>query len=187
MDFDSASFVINRRTTLDEVRMAQIEPTGLRLRGRLDAIAIGFSGTGNKLNATLAATSANKQMSLVKADPLQPLHAVAISTAKTPMTVAESAYLIGYSQTSGAAAKAAIRVASVEKAGEGASGPGMPPCPGCYQVSESGTDAGFNGGPVFDDHGRLAGVFLSQTGAQQRIFSVVPVDQSADLLGISKK
>jgi pSer/pThr/pTyr-binding forkhead associated (FHA) protein len=180
----SARFVITRRTTVEDVRQGRVEPTGHHLEGRLDAISVGFSGSESRITAKLVGMSANNRLALLKADPLHPLHSVTINGDTTRLAVAEPTFLIGYS---GSQKKVAIRMASVIKVAEAVAGKAGLPCSGCYLISDGGADAGFRGGPAFDDHGRLAGVFLPQGGRQEKIFAIVPVEQAADLLGLSQK
>jgi S1-C subfamily serine protease len=182
----ASRFVITRRTSIDDVRLGRVESTGHRLEGRLDAITIGFSGSENRLNAKLVAMSANQQMALIKVDPLRPVHSVPIKGNVTHLAAAERAFVIGYGLGSGDGRKVAVRLASVVKAADSASGQSGS-CPGCYQISDSGTDAGFAGGPVFDERGRLAGVFLPDAGKQEKSFAVVPLEGASDLLGFSQK
>jgi hypothetical protein len=175
-------FVVTRRTGVEDVRMGRVESTGRRLEGRLDAIVIGFSGSGNRINAKLVGMSANNRIALLKADPLHSLRSVTIGETETHLSLADRAYLIGYSLAGAAPKKAAVRLGSVVTPGPATAG-----CAGCYRISDSGTDAGFNGGPVFDDRGRLVGLFVTQGGEQATTFTVVPVGQAADLLGLSRK
>jgi len=183
----SSRFVITRRTSVEDLRLGQVEPTGRRLDGRLDAIFIGFSGTQNRISAKLVGMSANNKLALVKADVLKPVHSVSVRSAKEALGGADRAYLLGYPLGSRADRKAAVRLATVVKTAEGALGQEMAACPGCFQISESGADAGFEGGPVFDDQGRLAGVFVPLIGERRSFLAIVPIDQAADLLGLSRK
>jgi pSer/pThr/pTyr-binding forkhead associated (FHA) protein len=180
-------FVITRRTSVEDVRMGQVQSRGRRLEGRLDTISIGFAGSENRINAKVVGMSANNRMALLKVDPLHSLHSVVIDETATRLSVTDPVYLIGYGLGGGTPKNAVVRLGSVVRTGEGASGQATAGCPGCYRISDSGTDPGFNGGPVFNDHGRLVGVFLSQSGEQERTFAVVPVEQAADLLGLSRR
>jgi pSer/pThr/pTyr-binding forkhead associated (FHA) protein len=183
----ASRFVITRRTSLEDVRRGLVESTGSRIEGRLDAVSVGFSGSENRISAKLVGMSANNRLALFKVDPLQPLHSVALNDPGTRSAVADRAYLLGYSVVPGASKKVAIRLASVVKVPETAPGKATNDCQGCYQISESGTDAGFGGGPVFDDHGRLTGVLLLPRGEKDKRFEVVPIEEAADLLGLSQK
>jgi serine protease Do len=176
----SSRFVITRRTSLEDVRLGRVEPSGQRLEGKLDSISIGFSGTENHLSATLVGVSANNRIALVKGDSLQTLHPIQIKVSGNPLTSGDRAYLLGYGLST--SARAAIRSATIARAAQAAT-----ICPGCYRISDNGADVGFSGGPVFDDHGRLAGVVLRESAGGQKTFDVVPIEQAGDLLGLSRK
>jgi S1-C subfamily serine protease len=56
-----------------------------------------------------------------------------------------------------------------------------------YQVSTLATGHGNSGGPTFDDHGRVVGIFVQgKTGAGASVTYALPIKYGLELMGLSK-
>jgi serine protease Do len=55
-----------------------------------------------------------------------------------------------------------------------------------YQLTVNSTGAGNSGGPVFDDRGRVIGIFTSSNSLDVKVTFAVPIRYGLELMGISR-
>ena len=176
-----ARFVITRRVSLEALASGRVQPTGRAPGGRVENMMIAFSGTDHRITAKPVRTSENIALSVLKIDPIRTLRAAEMARDKRNLAVAARAYVVGYSADVTPAKQVAGRLAGVLNLGESNSA-GRSFCPGCYEISDSGADFGYAGGPVFDDHGRVVGVFQPSNTGKERTFWVIPIERAFPLL-----
>jgi S1-C subfamily serine protease len=55
-----------------------------------------------------------------------------------------------------------------------------------YQLTVNSTGAGNSGGPVFDDRGRVIGIFTSSNSLDVKVTFAVPIRYGMELMGTSR-
>jgi serine protease Do len=184
----SARFVMVHGTSLENFRAGKAQPVNCALEGRLDSLSVAFSGSDHRVTANLSGISVRSSIAMIKIDLPQSLRAVQINREDTPIAVADPVYVAGFDGPPNASRELEMRVAGVVSIeGSSATGKASASCPGCYELSDSGAEAGYVGGPVFDDRGRVIGIFESSEAPTSKIDRAVPIHFAFKMLGFDQR
>ncbi|MDP1550073.1 MAG: trypsin-like peptidase domain-containing protein [Nitrosomonas sp.] len=185
---------------------------GKNAEGRNDYLDITFPRTNLRVPARLARISDTADVALIKVDVPQALHFVQMD-ATTPVSAGEQITVMGYPEISPNLfvkvdsqdpfnRKGEVRIIPEPTITTGNIGKVLNSSANitsdsisvyisemgdAYQLTVNATGAGNSGGPVFNDKGRVIGIFTSMKQEQGTIITfAVPIAHGLDIMGIQK-
>ena len=185
-------------------------PAGKSLEGRNDYLDVTFARTRIRVPAKLARVSDHADVAMIKVDMPRALRKCDLSDSYDTIQTGENITVMGYPvlspQVQGAVGSqdnfsrsATVKeipdptvttgnVARVVRGKASLTEPIFSTIGDVYQLTVTATGGGNSGGPVFDDQGRVIGLFTMErhdSGAQRMTFAV-PVRYGMELMGLTK-
>ncbi|MDX1546235.1 MAG: trypsin-like peptidase domain-containing protein [Rhodothermales bacterium] len=190
---------------------------GKKLEGRLDYLNVTFPNTTQRRNAELEVPSQRHDVAMIKVELAGALPSVTIQDNYDEIQAGEVITIMGYPGISPLTGKSLQSQSFDDRGREFSTIPDPTTTPGTigrvirgerapataptnspsdfyfstmgdyYQLTASETGAGNSGGPVFDEHGRVIGIFTASTSMTDatRITFAVPIRYGLELMGVT--
>ena len=205
----NARFVIHGAPEGGGIRIVQKSISGKFIEGRNDYMDVTFAKNRVRIPAKLARTSDQIDVAMVKLDIPRSLRKVDMFDNYTTITPGEQVIVLGYPAASpvvvGAVESKDVfnrqsdakiipdptlsvgNIGRVIRAQAGLSEATYSSMGDVYQLTVNSTGPGNSGGPVFDDKGRVIGIFTSgSSSGGVSITFAVPIRYGMELMGINR-
>ncbi|MDX2153444.1 MAG: trypsin-like peptidase domain-containing protein [Bryobacteraceae bacterium] len=204
----SARFVIEGGLDQGNIRIVQKGISGKSIEGRNDYLDVTFAKNRVRIPGKLARVSDQIDVAMVKIDIPRSLRKVELFDNYGNITQGEQIVVLGYPAASpvvvgaveskdvfnrGVEAKVipdpTLSVGNIGRIIRGQAGIGegtYSTFGDVYQLTVNSTGPGNSGGPVFDDKGRVIGIFTSGTNSDVRITFAVPIKYGMELMGTNR-
>jgi serine protease Do len=201
----NARFLIEGDFTRENIRIVQKPISGKSIEGRNDYLDVTFAKNRVRIPAKLARVSDQIDVAMCKIDMPHPLKKVELFDNYTSVAPGEPVAILGYPAASppvvGAVQSQDVfnrqseakvipdptlsvgNIGRVIRGQTGASEATFSTFGDVYQLTVNSTGPGNSGGPIFDDRGRVIGVFTSGTRGDVMITFAVPIRYGIELMG----
>jgi serine protease Do len=204
----NARFLIEGDFSRDNIRIVQKSISGKAIEGRNDYLDVTFARNRVRIPAKLARVSDQIDVAMCKIDMPHPLQKLALHDNYTSIAPGEPIAILGYPAASPVVVGAieskdvfnrqadakvipdpTLSVGNIGRVirGQAAATEGTFSTFGdVYQLTVNSTGPGNSGGPVFDDQGRVIGIFTSGTRGDVMITFAVPIRYGIELMGTQR-
>jgi S1-C subfamily serine protease len=204
----NARFLIEGDFTSDNIRLVQKSIAGKSIEGRNDYLDVTFAKNRVRIPAKLARVSDQIDVAMCKIDMPHALQKVALFDNYSSIVQGDPIAILGYPAASpvvvGAIESKDVfnrqadtkiipdptlsvgNIGRVIRAQTGLSESTFSTFGDVYQLTVNSTGPGNSGGPVFDDRGRVIGIFTSGTRGDVMITFAVPIRYGIELMGTQR-
>ena len=204
----NARFLIEGDFSRDNIRLVQQSISGKAIEGRNDYLDVTFVKNRVRIPGKLARVSDQIDVAMCKIDMPHPLQKAALFDNYSSVVQGEPIAILGYPAASpvvvGAVESKDVfnrqadskvipdptlsvgNIGRVIRGQAGISESTFSSYGDVYQLTVNSTGPGNSGGPVFDDKGRVIGIFTSGTRGDVMITFAVPIRYGIELMGTQK-
>jgi serine protease Do len=190
------------------LRMLQKSVSGKSIEGRTDYMDVTFARNRVRIPAKLARVSDQIDVAMVKIDMPRALRKVEMMDNYNSIKQGDAILIMGYPAVSPVVVGAVqskdvfnradeakvipdptLSVGNIGRVIRGQAGLNEATYSSfgdVYQLTVNSTGAGNSGGPVFDDRGRVIGIFTSSNSLDVKVTFAVPIRYGLELMGISR-